>query len=108
MPRPGGHPLRAAAGDEPVVAAAVAVAHPALEHHGHRLEAAVRVIGEAAHAGGGVVGVDAIEEDERVEVAERRLPDGAREVHARALDGGRAGQRLHDASLRDAHDGGGA
>jgi hypothetical protein len=49
------------------VAGAVAVAHAALEHVGHGLEAAVRVVGEAADVVARVVGAEGVEHQEGVE-----------------------------------------
>src|SRR5689334_25230511 len=90
MPRPAVIHLRAAARDEARVAATVAVTHEPREHHGHRFEAAVRVIGKAGDVRARIVGMKAIEHHERVEIDERGLPDDPRETHAGPVGRGHA------------------
>jgi hypothetical protein len=65
----GGHPLHAAVFQQAFVAGAVAVAHAAGEHVGDGLEAAVRVVGEAADVVAGLVGAEGVEHQEGVEPA---------------------------------------
>lgn len=101
-----GHPLDAAAGDQAVAAAAVAVPHPALEHDRDRLEAAVRMIGEAPDVGVRLVGVQLVEEEEGVEVIERALPDHARERDARPVLRGQAWENGQHLAARDGAPGG--
>ena len=70
-----------------MVADRVAMLHRAVDHVRHRLEAAVWVLGETGGVVVRIVGVDLVEEQERIDHAERLLPERAVELHARAVDG---------------------
>ena len=90
MPRPGGHPLHAARLEQADVADAVAVAHAALEHDRHGLEAAVRMVGKAADVVARRVAAEGVEHQERVEALLQRLGQDARQLDAVAVGGGLA------------------
>ena len=62
----GRHPLDAARHQLAAVAAVVLVPHHAGEHVGHRLEAAVRVIGKAGRVVVAALGTELVEEQERI------------------------------------------
>ena len=70
---PGGHPLHAAGLQQAGVAHAVVVAHATRLHDGDRLEAAVRVVGEAADVVAGRVAAEGIEHQEGIEPLLQRL-----------------------------------
>ena len=91
---PGGHPLHAARLEQADVADAVAMAHAALQHDRHGLEAAVRVVREAADVVARRIAAERVEHQERIEAALQRLRQ-----HARQLDAVAVGGRLaaHDA-----------
>ena len=67
MPRAGGHPLHVAALEVAAVAEVILVAHVAVEHVGHGLEAAMRMRREAGDVVVGVVRRELVEHQERVE-----------------------------------------
>ena len=103
MPRPGGHPLHAAVGEQALVARVVAMAHAPGDHVRHRLEPAVRMVRKAADVVLGIVGAERIEHQERIEPALQRLRQHARELHARAVRRRLAGDHALDrARLRHA------
>ena len=81
----GRHPLHAAGFGQADVARAVSVAHPALEHDRHRLEAAVRMAREAADAVARGVAAEGVEPRERVEAPVQRLGQHAGELDAVAV-----------------------
>ncbi len=94
----GRHPLHAAGLQQALVAGVVAVAHAARDHVRHRLEAAVRMIGEAGQIVIRVIAAEGIEHQERIEPALQRLGQHAREPDARAVRGGVAGDDAFDAA----------
>src|SRR5207248_6065160 len=70
---PGRHPLHAAVLQQTLVARAVAMAHAAGDHVRDGLEAAMRMVGEAADIVLRVVGTERIEHQKRIEPALQRL-----------------------------------
>ena len=89
----GGHPLHRARPKQADIALVVAMAHSAREHIGDGLEAAMRVRRKAGDVGVGIVRVERIEHQERIEILKPRLADDAGELHPRAIRGGDA---VHD------------
>ena len=87
---PGGHPLHAAGLEQADVADAVAMAHAALEHDRHGLEAAVRMVGKAADVVARGVAAEGVEHQERIEPLLQRLRQHARQLDAVAVGGGLA------------------
>ena len=83
----GGHPLDVARTDDPLVAHAVAVLHPALQDVGDRLDAPVRVPREPGQVVRRVVGVEVVEQQERVEQGDLVIAEGPLQMHAGPLDG---------------------
>ena len=79
------HPLHAARHEHALVAMVVAMAHAAIQHVGDRLEAAMRVIRKAGDVVFGLVRAELIEQQKRIEIRKLRLPDHARELHARPI-----------------------
>lgn len=76
----------------------VAVAHAALEHVRYRLEAAMRMVGEAGDVILGPVGAELIEQQESINLAEHQLADDANETYAGAVRGWQAADApLHGA-----------
>src|SRR5579862_1152633 len=76
-----GHPLDASGREHPLIAVVIAVAHAPIEHVGHRLEAAVRVVREAGDIVLRPVGAELIEHEKRIEVRQLRLPDHTPKLH---------------------------
>lgn len=70
-----------------LVAHAVPVLHRAVEHVGHRLEPAVRMRREPRQVVVGVVRVDLVEQQERIEQRERARAERAPQPDPRPLDG---------------------
>lgn len=68
--------------------------HPARDHVGDGLEAAVRVIGEAADVVVGIIGAKRIEHQEWIEASLQRLGQHARELHAGTVRGRSSGDEL--------------
>jgi hypothetical protein len=102
------HPLHAARLQQADVADAVVVAHAAGEHDRHRLEAAVRMVREAAHVVARRVAAERVEHEERVEAALQGLGQHAGQAHARAVGRGLAAhQALDGARLADGAGGNG-
>ncbi len=102
------HPLHAAGAEQAFVAGGVAVPHAAVEHVGHGLEAAVRMVGEAGDVVAGVVGAEGIEHQERVEPALQVLREHAGELDAGTVARGLAGDDPVDrARVVDGFRGGG-
>ncbi|MNT06635.1 hypothetical protein D3C72_1413120 [compost metagenome] len=102
------HPLRAAVLQQPLVAGAVAMAHAASQHVGDGLEAAVRVIGEAADVVILAVGAEGIEHQERVQPALQVLRQHAGQLDAGAVGRGDAPHdAVHGARALHAFRGGG-
>jgi hypothetical protein len=93
-----GHPLHAARLEQADVADAVAMAHPALEHDRHGLEAAVRMVGKAADVVVGRIAAEGVEHQERVEPALQRLRQDAGQADARAVGRGLAADDALDAA----------
>ena len=73
------------------MAEVILVAHVAVEHIGHRLEAAMRMRGEAGDVVVGIVGREVIEHQERVEPRALGLAEAAAQLHARSVRGGDGG-----------------
>src|SRR5439155_23719990 len=71
--------------EQAAVALVVAVAHAAGEHVGHRLEAAMGVLGKAGEVVGRIVGAEFIEQQERVELRQVRAADHAVQLDAGAV-----------------------
>ena len=94
-----GHPLGAAPPNQARVPAAVPVLHGAFEHDGDRLEPAVGMVGKALDVRRGIIGVKAVEEDERIEVAQRGLPDDSLQRDPGPVDGVHAEDPLLDPSI---------
>ena len=94
----GGHPLHAARLEQADVADAVAVAHAALEHDRHGLEAAVRMVGKAADVVGRGIAAEGVEHQERVEPALQRLGQDAGQADAGAVGGRLAADGALDAA----------
>jgi hypothetical protein len=93
------HPLHVAGKDSAFVAEAVAVGGGAFEHVGDGLDAAVRVVGEAADGTfERVVEGEVVEEQEGVEQVADARTEGAQQFDARALDGGLRFDDLGDGS----------
>ena len=69
------------------IALVVAMPHAAGEHVGHGLEAAMRMVGEAADIVGALVGAELVQHQERVEIGQRRLADDAGQLHPGAVAG---------------------
>jgi len=99
----GGHPLHAARAEVAPVAVVVAVAHMAGKHVGHRLEAAVRMLGKAGEVVVRAVGAELVQQQERVEHVQAGLADDALELDARAVGSVGAADAAKNAAL--AHDG---
>ena len=92
--------VRVAGADHAVIAQAVAVRHRALQHVGDGFDAAVRVPRKAGQIVVGPVRAEVVEEQERVDVVQRRGGDAALEAHAGALDDRlRGDDALHGAEL---------
>jgi hypothetical protein len=77
------------------------MAHAPVEHVGHRLEAAMRMIREARDVVLGLVGAELIQHEERIKVGKLRLPDDARELDAGAVRGRHALDDAPDGAARD-------
>ena len=103
----GGHPLHAARLEQADVADAVAVAHAALEHDRHGLEAAVRMVGKAADVVGRGIAAEGVEHQERVEPALQRLGQDAGQADAVAVGGRLAADDALDAARAEGSGGGG-
>ncbi len=85
---PRAHPLHIAGTDETLVAEAVAVTGGAFEHVGDGLDAAVRVIGEAAEGTfERIVEGEMVEEQEGIVFVADARRNRAAQLHARAFDG---------------------
>ena len=84
----GGHPLHVAGAHRALVAEAVAVLDRAGEHIGDRLDAAVRMPGEAGAIVVGTVVAEIVEQQERIELAGVAEAEGAVQLDAGAFDGG--------------------
>jgi hypothetical protein len=82
-----GHPLCAPGLQTALVAEHVPVLHRAVDHVRDGLEAAVRVLREAGEVVVGVVRLELVEQQERVEHRERPLPKGAVEADTGAIAG---------------------
>ena len=85
-----GHPLDLAGPDDALVAKAVAVLDVPVEDVGDRLDAAVRVPGEALQVVVGVLRLEVIEQQERVELRDLVEPENPPQVDAGSLEGGLA------------------
>src|SRR5690606_37565625 len=77
----------------------VAVAHASVEHVGDRLEAAVRVVGEAGQVVLGAVGAELVEQQEGIEVGQARAADDAGQLHPGAVGCGHAAHLAGDAGM---------
>src|SRR5690606_33912608 len=93
----GGHPLHAAGDQQALVAAVVLVAHAAVEHVRHGLEAAMRMAGETGDVVFGLVGAELVEQQERIELRQRRAADDAGELDPGAVRRGAAADLADDA-----------
>src|SRR3546814_825630 len=102
----GGHPLHAAGDQQALVAVVVLVAHSAVEHVGHGLEAAVRMAGETGDVVLGLVGAELVEQQERIELRQRRAADDAGELDPGAVRRGGAADLADDAGVRGGLHGG--
>ena len=80
------HPLDVAGPDRPAVPERIAVGDLAVADERHRLDAAVRVIGEARFVVGGLGRLEVIEQEKGIEVVEAARAEAAPQVHARPLD----------------------
>src|SRR4030095_14349893 len=80
------HPLDVAGSDRPAVPERIAVGDLAVADERHRLDAAVRVIGEACFVVGGLRRLEVIEQEKGIEVVEAARAEAAPQVHARPLD----------------------
>jgi hypothetical protein len=102
--------LDAAGLEQADVADAVAMAHPALEHDRHGLEAAVRMVGEAADVVARRVAAEGIEHQERIEALLQRLGEHAGQLDAVAVGRGLAandaldGARTEGGGRRGVHE----
>ena len=105
----GGHPLHAAALQQPLVAGRVAMAHAPGEHVGHGLEAAVRVVGEAGDVIVGRIAAERVEHQERVEPVLQVLRQHPGQLDTGAVAGGATGDQAFDAARCDhGREGGGS
>jgi hypothetical protein len=82
------HPLHVAALQVAAVAHVVLVQHVAVEHVGHGLEAAVRMVREAGDVIVGVVGGELVEHQERVQPQVLGTAEAAPQLHACAVGSG--------------------
>src|SRR3546814_13544241 len=89
-----------------LVAVVVLVAHSAVEHVGHGLEAAVRMAGETGDVVLGLVGAELVEQQERIELRPRRAADDAGELDPGAVRRGGAADLADDAGVRGGLHGG--
>ena len=89
------------------VADAVAMAHAALEHDRHGLEAAVRMVGKAADVVGRGIAAEGVEHQERVEPALQRLRQDAGQADAVAVGGRLAADGALDAARAEGSGGSG-
>ena len=81
----GGHPLRAAVGDQAVVADTVPVLKPTAEHVGDRLEPAVWMLWKSRHVVCRVAAVHLVQQEEGIEHREQPATDRAAERHTRPI-----------------------
>src|SRR3546814_3329131 len=91
------NPLHAAGDQQALVAVVVLVAHSAVEHVGHGLEAAVRMAGETGDVVLGLVGAELVEQQERIELRQRLAADDAGELDPGAVRRGGAADLADDA-----------
>src|SRR5207302_5664164 len=97
---PGRHPLHPAAGELAAVAEVVLVAHVAVEHVGHGLEAAVRMRRKAGDVVGGVVRRELVEHEKGVEIEPAHAAEAAAKLDAGAVGGGHTLDRTLQFAIR--------
>src|SRR6266446_5772911 len=97
---PGRHPLHAAAGELAAVAEVVLVAHVAVEHVGHGLEATVRMRRETGDVVGRVVGRELVEHEKGIEIESALATEAPAKLHAGAVGGGDALDRALQFAIR--------
>src|SRR3546814_9218770 len=97
------NPLHAAGDQQALVAVVVLVAHSAVEHVGHGLEAAVRMAGATGDVVLGLVGAELVAQQERIELRQRRAADDAGELDPGAVRRGGAADLADDAEIGRAH-----
>ena len=93
----GRHPLHAAGLEQTAIALVVAVTHASGEHVGDGLEAAMRVLGEAADVVVRIVGQEFVEQQKGIEFRQGLAADDAEQPHAGTVGSGLA---LYDARHR--------
>ena len=101
---PGRHPLHAPGLEQADVADAVAMAHAALLHDGHGLEAAMRMVGKAADVVGGGIAAEGIEHEKGIEALLQRLGQNARQLDAVAVGRGLAANDALDAARTESRE----
>ena len=101
----GGHPLHPAVAEQALVAGRVAVPQAAGDHVGDGLETPVRMVRKAGDVVARLVGTKSVQHQERVKPALQVLRQHPRELDARAVAGGLAGdQALDPARCADRRD----
>ncbi len=96
----GGHPLHGTRNQHALVTVVVLVPHPAIEHVGDCFKATMRMRREPRDVIAWIVRTELIEQQERIQIRQRRLTNDAREPDSSPVCGRHAANLLHYFPIR--------
>src|SRR5690348_5745288 len=92
------HPLHVTGFDHAAVAHRIAMLHASIEHDGHRLESAMRVVGKPSNPRFWIIRAELIEHQKRIDEIELRCADHSLEPDARTVGSRHPGRCFADVS----------